>query len=234
MTDPVHILPGDAPVLLTCEHASERFPHPWTWPEADVRLRGTHWAFDLGAWDLTHELAAKLGAGAVLANFSRLLADPNRPEDSPTLFREIAEGEPVTFNVGLDAEERERRLSQLYRPYHTAVAGVAAASKAEWMLSVHSFTPLYEGQPRAMELGVLFDTEEDAARDFGARVEAAGFVVAYNEPYSGREGLIYSVEKHAFATAKRPIEIELRQDLAVDPAARARLVDAIAAWFGHE
>ncbi len=135
------------------------------------------------------------------------------------------------MNVGIALEERQRRIEQLYRPYHAAVDAAAAASAAPWMFSVHTFTPLYEGNPRTLELGILFDTEEDAARSLGERCAQAGFEVDYNEPYSGREGLIYSVERHALKHGKRPLEIELRNDLAEDPAKRGLLVEALAEWF---
>src|SRR5690606_18998130 len=73
-------------VVLTCEHASERLPSPYAWPTGDARLVGTHWAFDLGIAPFARALAAELGAPAVLSRFSRLLVDPNRPLDAPTLF----------------------------------------------------------------------------------------------------------------------------------------------------
>jgi len=66
------------PIILTCEHASERMPEPFRFPEEDAWLVGTHWAYDLGAADLTRELADAIGAAAVLSRFSRLLIDPNR------------------------------------------------------------------------------------------------------------------------------------------------------------
>ena len=56
---------GDrAGVLVTCEHASERLPSPWSWSERDRRLVGTHWAFDLGAADLAREYAEMVGGVA--------------------------------------------------------------------------------------------------------------------------------------------------------------------------
>ena len=77
---------GDAGVVLTCEHASNRLPEPWKWSERDQRLIDDHWAWDIGAADFSRELADRLGAVAVLARFTRLLVDANRPLDSDTLF----------------------------------------------------------------------------------------------------------------------------------------------------
>ncbi len=229
---PVEWIPGSGSVLLTCEHASQRMPEGYRWPEADGHLLGTHWAYDLGAADLTRELAAALGAPAVLSRFSRLLADPNRPEDSETLFRAQAEGLPVALNTqfegGVHPEEKERRLVELYRPYHRAVDRLMAESEATVAFSVHSFTPLYEGQRRALEVGILFDTEEKGSLVLVDALQQAGYVAAANEPYSGKLGLMYCVEHHGLRHGKRPIEIEVRQDLAEDAVARARLLKVLA------
>ena len=81
-----------------------------------------HIAYDIGVEAVTRELAAWLGAPAVLANFSRLLIDPNRGEDDPTLIRQLYDGTVVPGNYPMAAEERERRLDRFYRPYHDAVA----------------------------------------------------------------------------------------------------------------
>lgn len=217
-----------AGVLITCEHASERLPEPWRWSERDQRLVGTHWAFDLGAADLAREYATAIGGVAVLSRFSRLLADPNRPESSETLFRALAEGEPVELNASIDPAEREIRLDGYYRPFHEAVDREVAASGAPILLAMHTFTPLYEGNPRSLEIGVLFDREEHLAVQLLDAFAHAGWSVAPNEPYSGRAGLIHVVERHAKTHDRRAIELEVRQDLAVDPAFRARFVSVLA------
>lgn len=218
---------GDGPLLLTCEHASERLPERWRWPAADVRLRGTHWAYDLGAAEITHELAEGLGSAAVLSRFSRLLADPNRHEEDPGIFRDQAEGAPVMLNTRMSAEDRLARLERYWRRYHEVVDREAEATSAPVLLSVHTFTPVYEGSPRAMEIGVLFAEEDALGAELASAFSAEGFVVALNEPYSGKEGLIYAAERHATAHGLAALEIEVRQDLAVRPEVRARVLSAV-------
>lgn len=217
-----------AGVLITCEHASERLPLPWLWSARDRRLVGTHWAYDLGAAELAREYAEMIGGIAVLARFSRLLADPNRPVDSPTLFRAHAEGEPIELNLSIDSSERELRLGGYYRPFHEAVDRAVAASVAGTILAMHTFTPLYEAERRELEVGVLFDTEEELAMRMVEVFSKAGFRTAPNEPYSGRAGLIHVAERHAKAHGRRAIELEVRQDLATDPTFRARLLPILA------
>lgn len=221
-----------ASVFLTCEHASERLPDGYAWHPDDGRLVGTHWAFDLGARELVHELSRAMGAPAVLSRFSRLLVDPNRPEDSKELFRAEAEGAPVALNRDLDDAERTLRIERFYRPYHDAIDRRLAAHDAPVLFSVHSFTPVYEGAARPMEIGVLFDTQDELAEQAAAAIRAAGFVTALNEPYSGKAGLIHAAEHHAGRHGRKALELEVRQDLAVQPAFRARLVAALARFFG--
>ncbi|HEX4474546.1 MAG TPA: N-formylglutamate amidohydrolase [Polyangiaceae bacterium] len=216
-----------AAAVVTCEHASERLPAPWSWPDEDRWLVGTHWAYDLGARDFALEITRAIGAVGVLARFSRLLVDPNRTTDAVDLFRTTAEGKKVALNASIDADERARRLA-LFDGYHAAVAGAVAASPAKIVFSVHTFTPVYEGAKRAVELGVLFDDEQALAEALAERLSRAGFVVALNEPYSGKSGLIYSAERHARSAGRRALELEMRQDLAVEPSTRARAVDAVA------
>lgn len=225
--DAFDVRPGDGALLLTCEHASARLPEGWRWPERDARLHGTHWTFDLGAAELTHELSESLRSAAVLSTFTRLLADPNRAADDPSLFRTHAEGLPVELNARLDEDDVRRRIDRYWSRYHDAVDREAAKTAAPVLLSMHTFTPVYEGTPRAMEIGVLFDREDALAAALAEALAAEGFVVAMNEPYSGKEGLIYAAERHASAHGKHALELEVRQDLAVTPEARARVVAAL-------
>ena len=222
---------ADVSVVLCCEHASERLPGRWRWSPSDARLAGTHWAFDLGAADLTRELADRLGAPAVLARFSRLLVDPNRPEDSPTLFRDVAEGLPVELNVSLREEDRVQRLAEFYRPYHAALDATVQASLAPVLFSVHPFTDEYEGQPRAMELGVLYNHEDALGLALHAHLVSDGYRALANEPYSGKDGFMHSADTHSLRHRRRAVELEVRQDLCVDPAYRARLVRSLEAFL---
>ncbi len=224
-----------ARVVLTCEHASERLPEAFAretgfaWPEADRWLRGTHWAFDLGAEAIATEHARAIGARLVSARFSRLLVDPNRPLGSSTLFRDVAEGRAVAMNQAIAPRERDARVGLLYEPFHAAVdRAVGASREAEIVFAVHTFTPLYEGQRREVEIGILFDREDALAERVLRGLRLAGFDARANEPWSGKDGLIHVAGHHGDRHEKRALELEVRQDLAVDPAFRARLVPILA------
>lgn len=213
----VEVIPGDGPVVLTCEHASVELPSPWAWPPADRWLVGTHWSYDPGAAELTRLLAERAGWPAVLSRFSRLLVDPNRAPGDPTLFRAQAEDRVIHLNAGLSERERGRRMERFYEPYHRAAGELVAGSSAAVVCGIHSFTPVYEGRRRDLQVGVLFNDDEDLARAVALDLLQAGYHVRLNEPWSGRDGLIYAPERHARAGDRLAIEIEVRQDLAADP-----------------
>ena len=65
-----------------------------------------HIAYDPGAAGITRHMARILGAPAVLTRYSRLLIDPNRGEDDPTLIMRISDGAIVPGNSSMTAAER--------------------------------------------------------------------------------------------------------------------------------
>lgn len=225
---------GKSHVLLTSEHAGEVLPEGEVWPEEDDWIRGTHWAVDRGAAELTRELSAAMDAPAVLARYSRLWVDANRADDSDTLFRTVAEGRSIALNRGLTEEQRAERTAQAYAPYHAAVNAALEVSPARIVLSIHTFTPEYEGVRRTLAVGVLFDLEEQLAKVVAEALRALDQPVALNEPYSGRLGMIYSASHHAERHGRRALELEVRQDLCVEAGFRAHLlpllIEALDRW----
>ncbi|MGB5191622.1 MAG: N-formylglutamate amidohydrolase [Polyangiales bacterium] len=218
-------------LVFTCEHASNALPEPWRWPEADRWLVDTHWASDIGAAAFTRRVAGLMNAPAVLSKFSRLLIDPNRPLDSETLFRQNADGRRVHLNEDLLATERQERIDRLYEPYHAAVSAMVSRSRADTVFAIHTFTDDYEGDKRSLELGVLFDDDEEPAYALIRHLERAGFHVLANEPWSGKGGLAYSPVRHAKEVGCCALEIEARQDLIVQEAFAQRLAEALAGYF---
>ena len=218
-------------LVFTSEHASAELPEPWKWPEDDRWLIDTHWASDLGAAAFTRRVARLMNAPAVLSRFSRLLIDPNRPLDSETLFRENADGKTVHLNEGLLEAERQRRIDQFYHPYHAAVRSMVKKSRGDTVFSIHTFTDNYEGEARTLEVGVLFDHDEEPAQRLVRHLRGAGFHAAPNEPWSGKLGLAYSPVLHAREYGRCALEIEARQDLIVQESFAQRLAEALAGFF---
>ncbi len=198
--------------LFTCEHASRRLPAGYTASQADNSLLSAHWGWDIGAADLTRALCRSLGGGAVFSNFTRLLCDPNREPGDPTMFLEDTDDGAPSFNAALDGAERDRRLRRYFHPFHEAISRFAR-QRPRLLLSIHSFTPSFRGRARRMEAGVLFDRHDELAHRFALALAGEGLVTALNEPYSGKDGLIYSAARHGNEAGVPYLELELRQDL---------------------
>ena len=136
------------------------------------------------------------------------------------------QGHAFSFNRGVDGAERERRRARYFDPYHAAIDRALAARAASGtevrLCSIHSFTPVYDGCARPMEVGVLFDDHEAHAERLVGALAGEGFAVARNEPYSGFAGLIYSARRHGRAHGVVYLELEVRNDLIATTSARAQ------------
>ncbi|MBL8583594.1 MAG: N-formylglutamate amidohydrolase, partial [Rhizobiaceae bacterium] len=168
--NPFDVVDGDRGkgLVLVADHAGRGMPDEFGSLGLPASEFERHIAYDIGVEWLTRELAALTGAPAVLANFSRLLIDPNRGEEDPTLIRQLYDGTVIGGNYPMAPDERERRLDGFYRPYHDAVgsmiASVATATgTAPFIVSLHSFTPVMQGFARPWHVGILWDADPRAA-----------------------------------------------------------------------
>lgn len=220
-------------MLVTCEHASAAVPPPLSPSADDAPWLETHWAYDIGAASVARRLADLAGSVAVLARFSRLVCDANRDVGDPTWIRASVDGHALSFNHAIDEAERERRHSCYHAPYHAEIDRLLrerTPSGADvLLLSIHSFTPVYEGEDRSMEVGVLFDRHAPIAERLEVELRREGFATALNAPYSGMDGLIFAAQRHGVAHNVVYLELEVRQDLIADHAAAVATADRIAA-----
>lgn len=230
--------PGEGPLFITCEHASARVPAPLRTSAGDRPWLQTHWAYDIGVRTLGRELVRLTRSRGVFARFSRLVCDTNRAPDHPDLIRTQTEGHALSFNEGVSPRERERRIQAYHEPYHTAIAAglgaqIAGRRGEVLLLSLHTFTPVWEGQARPMEVGVLYSSHEAVAARLAGELDREGFETAMNAPYSGRDGLIYSGARHGQAQRVVFLELEVNQALIGTPAAAMRVARRIAAATGR-
>jgi predicted N-formylglutamate amidohydrolase len=202
---PFHII-GEAREsrwLITCDHAANTVP-----PDVNGGSLGISDA------DMARHIAFDPGAPVVLGNFSRLVIDPNRGEDDPTLVMKLYDGTIVPANRDVDDVEVERRLNACYRPYHGAVARMAARRDDTVYVAIHSFTRQLRGRdPRPWHIGILHGQDHRFALPLLRRLrEEPDLCVGENEPYGGHlEG--DSVDRHAIKPGRVNVLVELRNDL---------------------
>lgn len=225
-TDPFTTIGKDRPSrwLITCDHATNRVPDWINGGDLGIAPQdmARHIAYDVGAAGLTRKLAGLLDAPAILSDFSRLVIDPNRGEDDPTLLMRIYDGTVIPANRNADLAERQRRLDLLYRPYHAAYTELAAAHPRRAICAIHSFTQQLRGRPRRpWSVGVLYSHIDDRlGKALVRECRDAGWVTGDNEPYSGHlEG--DSIDRHALALGRPNVLIEIRNDLIQDDAGQA-------------
>ena len=218
------VVPGriDRGLILLCDHAGNAMPPGYGTLGLPPEQLKRHIAYDIGAAAVTRALAAALQVPAVLTRYSRLLIDPNRGRDDPTLIMRLSDGAVVPGNRKLDAVEREERLRLYYEPYHRAVDEVIdsflEAGVAPVLLSIHSFTESWKLLPRPWHVGVLFGDDARLARPLLDAFYAEGdLIVGENEPYAGQlEG--DCLWQHGAQRGIASAIVEIRQDLIRDAA----------------
>lgn len=217
--EPFVVLNGAStfPILLVCDHASRRFPAALGTMGLDPVARRCHLALDIGAGALTERLATELSVTAVMCEYSRLVVDCNRELLDPSAFLEFGDGIVVPGNRNLHEDEKRLRAEEIYWPYHYAVRAeidrLSAADRPPIFLSVHSFTPVLNGESRPWQMGVLSDADRVTAEILLHELRAAGFHVGDNEPYSGKAPQDFTVDHHAESIGLSHAGIEIRQDL---------------------
>lgn len=230
---PVEFIEGplDAGVAILCDHASNALPPAYGDLGLPPGAFARHIAYDIGAAWLARRLATLLDAPAVLSTFSRLLIDPNRGADDPTLVMQISDGAIVPGNARLAEVEIVRRRDFYWRPYRQAcvdlVERMGAGGREPAVLSIHSFTPAWRGRLRPWKVGVLWDMDlrlpEPLLRALASEpdLQPADEAVGDNEPYDGALAGD-TIDEVATARGLANALIEIRQDLiATEPAAAA-------------
>ncbi|MEX3017047.1 N-formylglutamate amidohydrolase [Gymnodinialimonas hymeniacidonis] len=206
--------------VVTCDHASNAVPSEVA--NGDLGLPRTdmerHIAYDVGAMGVALALGEALSAPVVASTFSRLVIDPNRGEDDPTLLMQVYDGSIIPANRGATPDEIERRLELFHRPYHRTVAEVLDAREDPLIISIHSFTPQFVGRPpRPWHVGVLYAEDRRLAVPLIDRLIVEGdLCVGDNQPYSGHlPG--DAMDRHGVQAGRKHVLIEVRNDLIETP-----------------
>lgn len=235
---PVHVegegRPG--PFVVTCDHATNTVPDFVAAGDLGISPAdmGRHIAWDVGALGVARHLARMIDAPLVHSDFSRLVIDPNRGEDDPTLIMKLYDGTIIPANRHVDEAEREFRLERCYRPYHNRLAEVLEARDRPIIISVHSFTPRLNGHGiRPWQIGVLHHDPNPFAEALIASLRREkDLCVGDNEPYPGYlEG--DSMYRHAMQKGRPYALIEIRNDLIHDEAGQQACTERLLPHILH-
>ncbi|MGA2894823.1 MAG: N-formylglutamate amidohydrolase [Xanthobacteraceae bacterium] len=214
---------GASPLLVVADHAGNLMPRALGRLGLPAAECERHIAWDIGVAAVCRQLAAALDATLVQQNYSRLVIDCNRTPGTATSIPEISELTPIPGNIGLSEGDKAARAREIFRPYHDRIEAELErrrhAGRPVALVAMHSFTPVFKGQARPWQAGVLYNRDPRFARLLMARLQReAGLVVGDNEPYSVTDESDYTIPVHGERRGLHHVAIEIRQDLiAQDP-----------------
>lgn len=216
--------------LFTAEHASAVIPVPVQ--DTDIPFLTTHWAVDIGILPLMKLLCEQHHAQGIYTQYSRLWIDTNRDPHQDGLIKTHIDDTPLSFNQSLTEQDALQRLAEVHEPYHHAISSsITTHTKPPLLVSLHSFTPIWNNHIRTMDIGVLFDRDEELAHICTELLQQEGFFVEENKPYSGKNGLIYSAHRHGTEKNIPYIELEFNQSIICTPQRIKRVADKISRVF---
>ncbi len=224
---------GQSGLLLVCEHASRFIPDHFEDLGLSSEDRFSHAAWDPGALAVAKHMAAEMAAPLVASRVSRLVYDCNRPPTAIDAMPERSEVIDIPGNAGLSPAQRQARIDTYYVPFHTLLSRTIETKNPSALITVHSFTPVYKGQKRDVEIGLLHDTDTRLADAMLA--SAAGHVaqdVQRNEPYGPEDGVTHTLREHALGHGIPNVMIEIRNDLIRSEDQQKSMATALSRWIG--
>jgi len=230
---PVRVQTGrlDAGVLVVCDHAGRATPGRLDRLGLADEAFERHIAYDIGAADLSRDLARRLDAPLIEQVYSRLVIDCNRAPGRADMIPEVSDGTTIPGNAALSKAQVKARIEAIHTPYHDAIAaeidrGIAAGSPPALIL-IHSFTPVMGGFQRPWQVGVLHQGDALSLAMLALLQAEPGLTVGDNAPYAMDE-IDYTAPRHAQARGLQYLELETRQDLIADATGQARFAELYA------
>ena len=225
---PVRVLrpDGASQFFLTADHAGRAIPRRLGnlgLPESEL---GRHIAWDVGIAGVTEKLTEVLDATAVLQVYSRLIIDCNRKPEWASSIPALSELTLIPDNENIPPGEREARRREIFAPYHDCIAELLdqrrAPGRRTVLVAMHSFTPVFKGEPRDIEIGILYNRDARLANILLDLLRSEGdLVVGDNAPYAITDASDYTVPVHGEGRGLPHVEIEIRQDLIGDELGQA-------------
>ena len=223
---------GKSPIVLVCEHATNFIPASFDALGLSDADQKSHAAWDLGAMSVARCLSKILDAPLIASSVSRLVYDCNRPPTATDAMPARSEVIDIPGNRNLSQAERAARTEVYYRPFQAALGAVIRQITKPIIVTVHSFTPVFHGELRSVEIGVLHDSD---ARLADALLSIAhqhpGAVVRRNEPYGPEHGVTHTLQEHAIEDGRLNVMLEIRNDLIATPEQQIKMSTTLANWI---
>lgn len=213
---------GTGPFVLVCEHASNRIPSEFSHLGISPSAQQSHAGWDIGALALSTALSNKLASPLVASTVSRLIYDCNRAPTSTTAIVPSSETEDIPGNLKLTQAQRTRRVCAIYQPFSKALNDLLDSRQAQristCLVTVHSFTPVFHGHVRTVELGVLHDIDSTFADlILSIATKHTTMIVERNEPYGPTDDVTHTLQKHALPRGLTNVMLEIKNDLLLEP-----------------
>lgn len=228
---------GTGPFVIVCDHASRRVAAEFGGLGLDSSALEAHIAWDPGALGVARVASKQLDAPLLWPDVSRLVIDCNRDPSAPDLIVAEADGTPVPGNRDLDPIDRNHRLADVHAPYHAAIEALLEKRQAEGLatalIAIHSFTPIWKGEPRPWQVGVVFGDDRRLADQL---LEGLGtdpsLSLGINQPYSPADRVYYTVQRHTGPRALAGVMIEIRNDLIAGEVGQRQWGERLASILG--
>lgn len=223
---------GMSSVVLVCEHASHYIPESFSALGLSKDDRLSHAAWDPGAMAVAEHMSKSLDAVLVASGVSRLVYDCNRPPSAAGAMPARSEVIDVPGNMGLSDEARADRAARFYWPFHAELAATLQRVTTPVLVTVHSFTPIYHGEQRAVEIGILHDSDTRLADAMLQTASAhVSLDVQRNAPYGASDGVTHTLQEHAIKDGHLNVMLEIRNDLIETPEQQQAMAGAISQWI---
>lgn len=223
---------GKSPIVLVCEHATNFIPASFDALGLSDADQNSHVAWDPGAMGVARDLSQRLDAPLIAGAVSRLVYDCNRPPTAVDAMPARSEIIDVPGNQNLSQAERHTRTEAYYRPFQAALTEVLEGVTNPILVTIHSFTPVFHGKQRSVDIGVLHDSD---ARLADALLEIAGqhtaAAVRRNEPYGPEHGVTHTLQEHAIRDGRLNVMLEIRNDLIETPEQQSEMSATLASWI---
>jgi predicted N-formylglutamate amidohydrolase len=219
---------GGSPFLLIGDHAGRLIPGRLGDLGLEPAAFDLHIASDIGVAGLGEALARALDACFIRQAYSRLVIDCNRRPGAEASIPAVSDRVAIPGNQGLAPADAAARQAGIYQPYQDAIAAELDRRGETLLVSLHSFTPVFQGFVRPWRVGVLHRGDSRLSdRMLAALKRELGEAAGDNEPYRMDE-TDNTVPLHADPRGLDYLELEVRQDLIAEPGGQAAMADLIA------